>query len=131
MRIFTTADPELDAFLRNRGVALDDSLRRAVEEIIADVRQRGDEALLDSARKYDAPGLQSLLASQEEIDEAMPQVEHSFALDHAIERVKDFHEAQLRAITAGWQAEPFLSVSERQRHGQQRHHQANYRWTWN
>jgi histidinol dehydrogenase len=102
-----------------------------VAQIIADVRQRGDQALLENARRFDAPSLEAILATQQEIDEAMPKVEHAFAIDHAIERVKDFHERQLAALTAGWKEQEFQSPEERKQDGQPRHHIANHRWTWN
>ena len=102
-----------------------------VASIIQDVRQRGDQALLDSARKFDAPALERLYATQEEIDEAMPLAEHAFAIDHAIERVQAFHQRQLDVVTAGWQKHEYQTAEERKRDGQPRHHVGNYRWTWN
>ena len=87
--------------------------------------------MLDCARRYDAPNLKSLLAGQEEIDEAMPPTPHAFAIDHAIDRVKSFHEAQLAALTKGWVEEEFQSAEERRLDGQSRHHVGNHRWSWN
>lgn len=124
-----TEDPT--PYLQSRGVTYDATVAATVAQIIEDVRARGDQALLDSARKFDAPDLKSLLATQQEVDEAMPFVEHTFALDHAIERVKSFHESQLAVIKAGWKEEEFQSAQERQRSGQPRHHLGNHRWTWN
>jgi histidinol dehydrogenase len=103
----------------------------AVAKIIADVRQRGDEALLESARKFDSAEVTDIAVKQEQIDEAMPPASHAFAIDHAIERVKSFHEAQLSALTRGWTEEAYQSPEERKQFGQNRHHLANHRWTWN
>lgn len=117
--------------LDKRGVGADDSVTQTVAQTIDDVRKRGDAALLESARRFDAPELASIVATQQEIDDAMPLLEQTFALDHAVERVKAFHERQLEAIAAGWQEEEFQSVDERRHDGQPRHHVANHRWTWN
>ncbi|RYG47851.1 histidinol dehydrogenase, partial [bacterium] len=51
---------ELEAALAKRTASRDEETRRVVAEAIEDVRQRGDAALLDSARRFDAPGLSSL-----------------------------------------------------------------------
>lgn len=118
-------------FLRARGVRYEEAVVAVVAEIIQDVRKRGDLALLDSARKFDAPSLANLFATQQEIDEAMPLADHAFAIDHAIERVQAFHQKQLESITAGWQKHDFQSVEERRREGQPRHHVGNHRWMWN
>ncbi|ACH40696.1 histidinol dehydrogenase [Citrifermentans bemidjiense Bem] len=75
---------------------------REVEEvvlgIIADVRSRGDEALLEYTRRFDmlscdAAGLE---VTPEEFDKAMAQVEPKdlAALKLAVERVARFHEKQ-------------------------------------
>ncbi len=130
MKLFNpTDDPR--PFLRSRGVRYEESVGQVVQDIIQDVRHRGDQALLDNARKFDSPHIDRLLATQEEIDEAMPKAEYAFAIDHAIERVKAFHESQLAALTQGWQEQEFQSAEERKRDGQPRHHAANHRWTWN
>jgi histidinol dehydrogenase len=131
IRLFNTQTEDPRPFLSQRGVTFDSAISECVANTIEDVRRRGDEALLESARRFDAPDLTTLVASQAEVDEAMPLVDQSFALDHAIERVKAFHEAQLAAITAGWKKEDFQSPDERKQHGQPRHHVSNHRWTWN
>lgn len=131
MRTFNTQSEDPRPFLRSRGVRYEESIGQAVADTIADVRQRGDQALLDSAKKFDAPNLSSLLATQEEIDEAMPSADYAFAIDHAIERVKLFHERQLNALTKGWEEEEYQSPEARKREGQARHHYPNFRWSWN
>ena len=49
-----------------------------VRDIIADVRARGDEALLEYGRRFDSPGLDNLTVSAEEIDAALESVEPEF-----------------------------------------------------
>lgn len=131
IRTYNTQNEDPRPFLRSRGVRYEESVSQVVAEIIQDVRDRGDLALLDSARQFDSPSIDRILATQQEIDEAMPLADHAFAIDHAIERVKAFHESQLGAMTKGWQEYEFQSAEVRQRDGQPRHHVANHRWTWN
>lgn len=131
MRRFDCRLEDPRPFLRSRGVRYEESVVQVVSEIIADVRQRGDLALLESACKFDAPSLSSLLATQEEIDEAMPSADYAFAIDHAIERVRQFHGNQLNALTKGWVEHEYQSSDIRKRDGQPRHHYPNFFWTWN
>ncbi len=130
IRIIHTNQEDPRKLLSARGIQRDQRVSDVVADMIADVRMRGDQALLENARKFDAPNLESLLATQEEIDAAMPKAEYAFAIDHAVERVKEFHEEQLAATTSGWVEELYQSVEERRRFGQPRHHVENYRWTW-
>lgn len=79
----------------------DDAVQATVASIIDDVRVRGDAALLDSARKFDAPELGSLHATEAEFDAAhgaLSEAQHE-ALTGAIDRVMRFHEAQLYYFT--------------------------------
>jgi len=131
MRVFLCEEEDPRPYLASRGIRYEEEVSTVVARMIADVRKRGDLALLESARQFDAPTLTSLYATAQEIDEAMPPVEQSFAIDHAIERVKSFHERQLAAMVAGWMEEEFQSSDERRREGQPRHHVSNHRWTWN
>ena len=131
IRIIDTQIEDPRPFLRQRGVRYEESVTQVVAQIIADVRERGDQALLDSAKRFDSPNIASLFATQQEIDDAMPPASHAFAIDHAIDRVKAFHEAQLGALTKGWIEEEYQSADERKKDGQPRHHVGNHRWTWN
>ncbi len=69
-----------------------------VEEIIATVRQKGDEALFDYNKKFDGADLDVLEVSEEEIDEAFASVEPRFLeiLRKAEENIRAFHSKQLR-----------------------------------
>jgi histidinol dehydrogenase len=116
--------------LRQRTIHRDAQTEVVVKEIVAEVRQRGDAALLDSARRFDAPGLESLEVTQEEIDAAMPSVEQALALDEAVRRVLAFHEDQLFALTAGLSSTVLDDVAHRQRAGHPRHHAPNHAWSW-
>ena len=70
----------------------------AVSAILADVRARGDQAVLDYTRKFDAPQLEALPVSSEEIEAAFAQVEPEFLsiLEEAAENIRAFHSKQVR-----------------------------------
>ena len=70
-----------------------------VSGIIADVRSRGDAALLDYCEKFDKVRLQKLEVSAEEFDAAFSQMEPEFidVLETAAANIRQFHEKQVRS----------------------------------
>ncbi len=84
--------------LRDRFQSADSACQQTVAEIIAAIRQRGDEALLDYIRKFDAPNLtkDQLRVSEPELHDAYAQVDGDFreTLELAIERIYSFHERE-------------------------------------
>jgi len=95
----TGSGQEVIAQLLNRFQETDTSCTKAVAEILAAVREKGDDALMEYTRKFDAPNFQrdQLQVTQEEFDRAHSQVEASFkeTLSLAIERLQFFHEQEL------------------------------------
>ncbi|MBE5733463.1 MAG: histidinol dehydrogenase [Clostridiales bacterium] len=69
-----------------------------VKEILENVKEKGDIALYEYTQKFDGAKLESLLVSQEEIDEAIKSVDPEFirVLKKASENIKLFHSAQKR-----------------------------------
>lgn len=69
-----------------------------VADIIADVRARGDEALLEYCRKFDRAELQDLEVPQRELDAAVERVGPDFmrVLERAADNIRDFHRRQIR-----------------------------------
>ena len=69
-----------------------------VADIIANVRQKGDKALLEYTEKFDMVALESLEVSQAEIDEAFATVEPKFLeiLTQAEKNIRAFHQKQVR-----------------------------------
>ena len=67
-----------------------------VSEIIADVRKRGDEALIEYTERFDKVKLSSLRVSEEEIEEAFGLVDAQFVqiLKKAEKNIREFHEKQ-------------------------------------
>ena len=75
-----------------------DSVEDVVAEIIANVRAKGDAALLEYAAKFDKAELTSLQVTQAEIDEALAMAEPKFldVLNKAAANIRKFHEKQKR-----------------------------------
>ncbi len=73
-----------------------DDVSDVVSNIVADVRDRGDEALYEYSSKYDGAQLTSLVVSDEEIEEAFCLVDEEFleVLREASENIRAFHERQ-------------------------------------
>ena len=69
-----------------------------VTEIIRTVRQKGDKALFDYARKFDSAELDCLAVIEAEIEEAFASVDPQFleVLEAAAKNIRAFHEKQVR-----------------------------------
>ncbi|NSW51208.1 MAG: histidinol dehydrogenase [Anaerolineae bacterium] len=72
------------------------SPEQVVDRILHDVRERGDEAVLDYTRKIDGFAPESLLVSADEISAALAALPQDLrsALELSIERVRNFHRKQ-------------------------------------
>ncbi len=89
-------------------ISIDDVFERQIEdtskietvvtEIIDNVRKNGDDALRFYADKFDGGAPESLLVSEDEINEAMAQVSPELIdiLYRAKENIEDFHKRQIR-----------------------------------
>jgi len=85
----------------------DQAIEQRVAEILADVKQRGDDAVIEYTRRFD--GLQattmadlSLLPSElKAAFEGLPQAQRQ-ALQAAAQRVRHYHEAQKKASGESW-----------------------------
>ena len=93
-----------------RGALLDEALE-TVAPIVADVRARGDEALLEWTERFDGPRPDGLRVPAQTIDAAAVGDEELAALRRMIDAVRTFSAAQRPADTAV-QAAPGI-VSER------------------
>ena len=89
---------EILAGLRDRFQLADSACQQTVTSIIENIRQRGDEALIEYIRKFDAPtmSVKQLRVSEEELHQAMASVDEEFpdTLELAIERIYTFHERE-------------------------------------
>jgi histidinol dehydrogenase len=86
----------------------DAAIEQRVADILADVHQRGDAAVLDYTARFDgldAPGMAALELTQAELKaafEAIPEAQRD-ALKSAAQRVRRYHEAQKKANGESWQ----------------------------
>lgn len=91
---------EMDDFLAMVSEDVEE-LTRQVADIGAEVRQRGDQALIEFTKRFDGPDLteNQLLVESWEVDEAYTQVDEEYleALGIAIDNIEDFHFKQLRS----------------------------------
>ena len=85
----------------------DAAIEQRVADILADVRQRGDAAVLEATQRFDgltALGMEALELTQAELKaafDAIPAVQRD-ALQAAAARVRRYHEAQKKASGESW-----------------------------
>ena len=85
----------------------DAAIEQVVADILADVRRRGDAAVLDYTRRFDRLEVDSLEALELKAPElraafeALPAVQRE-ALEAAASRVRSYHEAQKKASGESW-----------------------------
>ena len=81
----------------NRDLRAEKDVERTVEEILGKVREEGDQALLWYAEKFDHARLESLLVTQQEMDEAYAGMDKEFldTLEQAAANIQAFHKRQL------------------------------------
>ncbi|PZO88848.1 MAG: histidinol dehydrogenase [Micavibrio aeruginosavorus] len=108
---------DVKARLLHRAQADIENIADKVAPILADVRARGDEALLDYAKRFDKAELSSLRVSEEEIAQACKTVAPSLkqAIDRCIGNVRKFHEEQMRRVEDPWmfEIEPGVFAGEK------------------
>jgi histidinol dehydrogenase len=103
MRIYNypsiTAEKKVSAIV-SRGLSFSKKDYQVVNRILEDVRRRGDEAVIEYARRFDAPQmtLRSLKVSAKELNAASKKVDRSFvrALNRAAAQIESFHRQQVR-----------------------------------
>ena len=102
MRFYSTLDAGFEAdfsVLLNQARETSESVGQTVGAIIADVRARGDAALIDYTRQFDRLALtpRTLRVSAAEIDAAVAAIPADLmsALDLAAGRIEVFHRAQV------------------------------------
>jgi len=107
----TTLDAGFEADFQARlhwSAQADADIEQRVAEILADVQQRGDAAVLDYTRRFDAldaASLAELSLTPAELQRAFDAIPHAQrqALQAAAQRVRSYHEAQKRATGQSWQ----------------------------
>ncbi len=97
---------KLDA-LRHWDSATNEAIESTVAAIVADVRERGDAAVLEYTQRFDhlqAASVAELELKPADMKAAFDAIapEQRRALQHAAERIRSYHEAQLQACGQSW-----------------------------
>ncbi len=97
MNILSTQDKDFQSVfdqIRQRGAAQTGDVEATVRDIIAQVRSRGDEALLDLTEKFD--GHRDIRISPDQIDRAASAVDPQLmdSLKLARQRIEQYHQRQ-------------------------------------
>ena len=107
----STAESTFEAQFKARlhwSAETDSAIEKVVADILADVQQRGDAAVLEYTRRFDHLGvdaMQALELTQTELKAAfdtIPAAQRD-ALQAAAARVRSYHEAQKKANGESWQ----------------------------
>ncbi|MBO5892140.1 MAG: histidinol dehydrogenase [Oscillospiraceae bacterium] len=74
------------------------NVEQVVADILADVKKNGDKALYEYCMKFDHANLTALQVTEEEIEEAVAQVDKEFLeiLEKAAVNIRKFHSRQVR-----------------------------------
>lgn len=84
-----------------------DSAMNIVQPIIADVKFRGDDALIHYAKQFEGAELTEIKATEEEFERAEHALDEDLkaAIQHCAGNVKTFHEEQMRRVEDDWMVE--------------------------
>jgi histidinol dehydrogenase len=98
----TTTSPDFEQQLNKmlqREMLVESEVTETVASILADVKLRGDEALVDYTNRFDgfeAQSIDDLIVSSDQLQDSLASLstEQRQALTHAAERIKSYHEKQ-------------------------------------
>jgi len=101
LKYLDTAADNFDSSLQSLLSSTDEpelAIVETVSKIIADVRTRGDEALLEYTNRFDrrSATIESLEISNDDLEAALQRIPDELrdSLEHAAKRVREFHEKQ-------------------------------------
>jgi histidinol dehydrogenase len=108
--LLSCADADFDAQLTAKlhwSAEADTAIENSVANILADVQQRGDAAVLEYTARWDGLNVQSMAAlelTQAELKAAFDSIPAAQrdALQAAAQRVRSYHEAQKKACGESW-----------------------------
>ncbi len=100
-------DAATKARIMRRSQANIDDVVAVVEPIIADVKARGDAALIDYAKKFDKADVKSLKAEPQDFAAAEKTLAPDLkaAIKHCAANVKKFHQEQMNRVEKPWMVE--------------------------
>lgn len=88
---------ELSAKLLERGGGRDAAVESSVSRLLSEVRERGDQALIEQAKRFDAVEDLRIEVPRRLWETALEQLDRPVreALDEAVRNIREFHAAQL------------------------------------
>lgn len=91
---FDSLDPRE---ILNRDIRTEEDVNAAVDEILANVRKNGDQALREYARTFNGAELETLEVTEQEMQEAVDSLDPDFlqTLEMAAENIRAFHTQQV------------------------------------
>lgn len=97
---WSKTDDATKSRIMRRSEADIDAVIKDVQPIIADVKDRGDAALIEYAKKFDGCDLTTLKVSEEEFVKARQTLDPKVkaAIDHCAGNVRKFHMAQMERV---------------------------------
>ncbi len=100
-------DEAVKARIMRRSQADIDDVIKTVTPIIADVKARGDAALIDCAKKFEKADITSIKATEEEFEEASKTLgpDVKAAIEKCAGNVHKFHEEQMKRVEQSWMVE--------------------------
>ena len=110
LRQLSTASPTFERELAEAlhwSAQTDELIEQRVAQIVQDVRDRGDAALLELTHRFDAleaSGVKDLHIGPEGMREALQGLDHEQqdALGQAAQRIRDYHERQAQSSIRSW-----------------------------
>ncbi|MCC6598973.1 MAG: histidinol dehydrogenase [Alphaproteobacteria bacterium] len=100
-------DSAVKTRVMRRSQAEIDGVVKIVEPVIADVKLRGDAALIDYTKKFDKADLTEIKVTKAEFDHAENTLDEALksAIAHCVRNVRTFHEAQMSRVEKPWMVE--------------------------
>ena len=96
------SDAQRAALLTRPAITASDSISQAVADILSQVKQNGDQALIALSNKFDKVQIQQIKLTQDAIKAATARVKPELkqAMQLAVSNIEKFHQAQVKsAIT--------------------------------
>lgn len=90
---------KIENYLSGRVLDFRPELNRKVSKIIAEVKEKGDEALKDFTKRFDGVNLTSLQMEREDLSDCNIDSELEFSLKNAYRRIKNYYQSQSKT---GW-----------------------------
>lgn len=92
----TLSESQQESLLQRPAITEGANITATVAQVIADIRQRGDDALTELTEKFDRVRPESIRVEQDEIDAASERLSATMkqALQQAYDNIRCFHKAQ-------------------------------------